>query len=76
MPISVQSIVFRLGRKRPRNKKELKAAVRAAWDSITTGELQRIIFEFRRRLELCIQMKGGNFEHLLKKHRRSQWDGR
>jgi hypothetical protein len=63
----------RLVKRRYRSKKELKAAVRRAWASITPGELQRIIFEFRRRLELCIQEKGGNFEHLLKKRCRNQW---
>jgi len=60
-------LMQRMGKKHNHNKNELKAAVRRAGDSITPGELQHIIFEFRRCLELCIEQKGSNFEHLMKK---------
>ncbi len=47
----------------------MKRAVKRAWDSITPEELKPIIAEFRLRLELCVQEKGGHFEHLIKKEK-------
>ena len=55
----------RLGRRRFRSINELKAALKRAWKSITVAELQNIVDQFRRRLEMCIATNGFNFEHLL-----------
>lgn len=55
----------RLGRRRFRSTTELKLALGLAWKSITASELKRIVGQFRKRLEACIAVKGGNFEHLL-----------
>lgn len=44
----------------------LKAALRRAWDAISVEQLFHIVNSFKKRLQACIDAKGGNFEHLLK----------
>ena len=55
-----------LGRGRFQSLKQLKAALRWAWQRITTKQLQNIVGQFRKRLMACIVAKGGNCEHLLR----------
>jgi hypothetical protein len=56
----------RLGKRRFKDIKQLKKALNRVWSSITSEELKNIVEEFPRRLQACIQAKGGHFEHLLK----------
>lgn len=56
----------RLGKRCYRSVKELKAALKRAWNTITADELRKIVENFRKRLRACIQANGGHFEHLLK----------
>lgn len=56
----------RLGKKSYKSVKQLKAALKRAWKSITDDELNKIVEDFPKRLRACIQAKGGHFEHLLK----------
>jgi hypothetical protein len=66
MDYSIWSLLKqRLGRRRFKSINELKAALKRAWKTITIEELQRIVGQFRRRLEACIAVEGSNFEHLL-----------
>lgn len=44
----------------------LKTALRRAWDAISVEQLSNIVNSFKKRLQACIDAKGGNFEHLLK----------
>ena len=43
----------------------LKAALTKAWNEITVEELAGIADNFPKRLQRCIQTKGGHFEQLL-----------
>lgn len=56
----------RLDKRRYRSVKELKMALKRAWKTISADELRRIAENFRKRLQACIQAKGGHFEHLLR----------
>ena len=43
----------------------LKAALKRAWDEMTVQECATIVSNFPKRLKKCIEVDGGNFEHLL-----------
>ena len=43
----------------------LKAALTRAWDEISVEECATIVGNFKKRLRKCIEVNGGNFEHLL-----------
>ena len=43
----------------------LKMALTRAWDEITPEECASIVNNIRKRLRKCIEVKGGNFEHML-----------
>lgn len=47
------------------NVEALKGALTRAWDEITVEECATIVGNFKKRLNKCIEAKGGNFEHLL-----------
>jgi hypothetical protein len=55
----------RLGTKRFKSVPQLKRALRQAWRTFTPEELARIVGQFPRRLDACVEARGGNFEHLL-----------
>lgn len=66
MDFSIWALIEqRLGKKTYRSVKQLKAALKRAWASITYDELAAIIGNFRKRLQACIKANGGYFEHLL-----------
>ena len=39
-----------------------KAVVAAGWDRLSAEELRRTALNFRKRLTLCIEAEGGQFE--------------
>jgi len=66
MDYSVWSILEqKLSRKRYTTPEGLKAALIASWNEVTTEQCATIISNFRKRLRKCIEVRGGNFEHLL-----------
>jgi hypothetical protein len=44
---------------------QLKAALQKAWDEISVETCASVVDNFMKRLNACIQQKGGHFEHLL-----------
>lgn len=50
---------------RPSSINDLKIAVRAALALIDQDTLAAVTANFEKRVELCIQQRGGHFEHLL-----------
>lgn len=50
---------------RPTTPEDLQNRIRDAIARITPEVLRRVVGNFRRRLELCLEVNGGNIEHLL-----------
>jgi hypothetical protein len=61
--------VQKLGKRIFRSEKELKQAIKKAWKSIPLELCKKVFDNFPKRLQLCIDAKGGHFEHLMKKER-------
>lgn len=52
---------------KPTSLTELKVALQSIWDELPLTTIQKSIRSFRKRLQLCVTVKGGHFEHLLNK---------
>jgi hypothetical protein len=52
----------KVGKKQRRNVKQLKRALRKAWDEIDVETLRRSVEQFPKRLQACIDAKGDHFE--------------
>jgi hypothetical protein len=52
-----------------RSEKELKRALQKIWKEIPLELCEKIVNNFPKRLQACIDAKGGHFEHLMKKER-------
>ena len=52
---------------KPTSLTELKVALQSIWDELPLTTIQKSIRSFRKRLQLCVRVKGGHFEHLLNK---------
>ena len=50
---------------RPSSNNDLKIAVREALALIDQDTLAAVTANFEKRVELCIQQRGGHFEYLL-----------
>jgi hypothetical protein len=64
-------IMQKLGKRIYRSVKELERAIRRAWNEIPLEQCKKIVHNFPKRLQACIDAKGGHFEHLMKKERTS-----
>src|ERR1043165_2214720 len=51
---------------KPTSRSELKNALQNIWDALPHTPIQKAIRSFRKRLQLCVRVEGGHFEHLLK----------
>lgn len=58
----VKDVVYK---NRPTTALDLQRRIREAVANITPQVLRRVVGNFRRRIELCLQVNGGNIEHLL-----------
>ena len=52
---------------KPTSLTELKVALQSIWDELPLTTIQKSIRSFLKRLQLCVRVKGGHFEHLLNK---------
>ena len=52
---------------KPTSLTEFKVALQSIWDELPLTTIQKSIRSFRKRLQLCVRVKGGHFEHLLNK---------
>ena len=50
---------------KPKNKVELKMVLNEIWADLQQEPIDRAILAFRRRLQACIKVDGGHFEHQL-----------
>ena len=50
------------------NSGDINAAVQAAWESIPDELINKLVGDFRRRLELVVEMKGESISGLLSSH--------
>lgn len=50
---------------RPTTREDLQRRIREAIARIAPEVLRRVVGSFRRRVELCLEVNGGNIEHLL-----------
>ena len=51
---------------KPTSRAELKAALQNIWDALPHTPIQKAVRSFRERLQSCVKVEGGHFEHLLK----------
>jgi len=51
---------------KPTNRAELKDALQKIWDALPHTPIQKAVRSFRKRLQSCVRVEGGHFEHLLK----------
>lgn len=58
----IKDVVYK---NRPTTLDNLKARIRDAITQIPQHVLRNVVTSFRRRLELCLEVNGGNIEHLL-----------
>lgn len=59
----------KIGKRIYRSEKELKQAIKKAWKSIPLELCKKVIDNFPKRLQACIDAEGGHFEYLMKKER-------
>lgn len=49
----------------PKTIPELKDSITKAINSVSAETLKKVIYNMKKRAELCIEMKGEHFEHML-----------
>ena len=54
----------------PTNQKELEDALLIIWDKIDQETINKLIRSFQNRLEMCLDVNGGNISHLLSSGRK------
>jgi hypothetical protein len=59
----------KIGKRIWRSEEQLKRALKKAWKEIPLELCEKIVNNFPKRLQACIDEKGGHFEHLLKKEK-------
>jgi inhibitor of nuclear factor kappa-B kinase subunit alpha len=55
----------RVGKKFYRSVKDLKTSLKREWRAIPQESIRKAIEQFPKRLELCIDARGGHIEHLM-----------
>ena len=66
MDFSIWGILqARVGRKFYRNVDDLKKALKKQWSKIPQETIRKAIEQFPKRLEACIDARGGHFEQLM-----------
>jgi len=50
---------------KPVNISELKTVLKAIWSDLPQGPIDEAVLSFRKRLQACIKVAGGHFEHAL-----------
>src|SRR6476469_7254752 len=50
----------------PTSRSELKDVLQDIWDALPHTPIQKAVRSFRKRLQSCVRVEGGHFEHLLK----------
>ncbi|XP_063994344.1 uncharacterized protein LOC135171649 [Diachasmimorpha longicaudata] len=58
----IKDVVYK---NRPTTAEDMKTRIRGAIANIPQQALRNVVQSFRRRLELCLEVNGGNIEHLL-----------
>ena len=51
---------------KPTSCAELKDALQKIWDALPHTPIQKAVRSFRKRLQSCVRVEGGHFEHMLK----------
>ena len=51
---------------KPTSRSELKDVLQNIWDALPHTPIQKAVRSFRKRLQSCVRVEGGHFEHLLK----------